>query len=180
MRTLTASLWMAASVAAAAPPPPNPQIDAPAFLGDARAAMVLRESRRADEATFVRMMREPGTVLLDARSREMYARRHIAGAVSLPFTEFTAEALARAIPGKDTRVLIYCNNNFANDVEAFPFKARPASLNLSTWTSLYTYGYRNVWELGPYVDVVATPIPLVPVPRSTLTSRASPAPSTPR
>ena len=159
------AVLMAASVAMAAQPPPNPQIDMAGFLADAHAAAHDRESRRVDEATFLRMMREPGTVVIDARSRAMYERRHIAGAVSLSFPDFTAETLASAIPNAATRVLIYCNNNFANDVEAFPFKARPASLNLSTWVALRTYGYRNVYELGPYLDVHNTSLPLVPKPR---------------
>lgn len=161
---LSLALSLAASVAAAAPPP-NPQIDMAGFLDDARAAARERESRRVDEATFVRMMREPGTVVLDARSRAMYDRRHVAGAVSLSFPDFTAETLARAIPDRASRVLIYCNNNFANDGEAFPLKARPASLNLSTWVALRSYGYRNVYELGPYVDVRSTAVPLEPAPR---------------
>ena len=155
---------VAASIASAAPPP-NPQIDMPGFLADAQAAARERESRRVDEATFLRMMREPGTVVLDARSLAMFERRHIAGAVSLSFPDFTAETLARAIPHRTTRVLIYCNNNFANDVEAFPFKARPASLNLSTWVALRSYGYQNVYELGPYLDVHTTALPLEPKPK---------------
>ncbi len=177
MRTLAVLLALAVSTAAAAPPP-NPEIDPRGFLSDARAAAALRETRRVDEATFLRMMREPGTVLLDARSAEMFARRHIEGAVSLSFPDFTAETLARAIPDRNTRVLIYCNNNFANDIGAFPTKARPASLNLSTWTALYTYAYRNVWELGPYLDVHDTAIPLVPRPGPRITSGAARAPST--
>jgi hypothetical protein len=28
-----------------------------------------------------------------------------------------------------------------------------ASLNLSTYIALYNYGYRNVYELGPLVDI---------------------------
>jgi hypothetical protein len=156
---------LAAPVAMAAAPPPNPQIDMAGFLADAHAAARERESRRVDEATFLRMMREPGTVVIDARSREMFERRHIRGAVSLSFPDFTAQTLASAIQSPATRVLIYCNNNFANDVEAFPFKARPASLNLSTWVALRTYGYRNVYELGPYLDVHNTTLPLVPAPR---------------
>ena len=40
-------------------------------------------------------MKEPGVVVLDARSSSMYRLRHIDGAVNLPFTDFTAE-LARA------------------------------------------------------------------------------------
>jgi len=164
MRTLVLVAALAASVATAAPPP-NPQIDMAGFLADANAAAREREARRIDEAAFLRMMREPGTVVLDARSRAMYERRHVAGAVSLSFPDFTAETLARAIPDRATRVLIYCNNNFANDLEAFPIKARPASLNLSTWVSLRSYGYRNVYELGPYLDVRTTALPLEPAPR---------------
>jgi len=156
---------IAVSIATAAPPPPNPQIDMAGFLADAHAAARERESRRVDEATFMRMMREPGTVVIDARSRAMFERRHIAGAVSLSYPDFTAETLARAIPHPTTRVLIYCNNNFANDVEAFPLKVRPASLNLSTWVALRSYGYRNVYELGPYLDVRTTALPLEPAPR---------------
>ena len=40
---------------------------------------------------------------------------HIAGAVNLPLTDFTATSLAAVIgadPGR--RILIYCNNNFSN------------------------------------------------------------------
>jgi hypothetical protein len=116
---------IAVSIATAAPPPPNPQIDMAGFLADAHAAARERESRRVDEATFVRMMREPDTVVIDARSRAMFERRHIAGAVSLSFPDFTAETLARAIPHPTTRVLIYCNNNFASDLEAFPAQGPP-------------------------------------------------------
>jgi hypothetical protein len=36
-----------------------------------------------------------------------------------------------------------------------------ASLNLSTYVSLYTYGYRNVYELGPLLDVKTTKLELV-------------------
>jgi len=36
-----------------------------------------------------------------------------------------------------------------------------ASLNLSTYVSLYTYGYRNVYELGPQKDVSESRLTLV-------------------
>jgi len=38
-------------------------------------------------------------------------------------------------------------------------RAATASLNLSTWTSLKSYGYTNVYELGPLLSVDATRIP---------------------
>jgi len=136
----------------------NPAIDTAAFLRDTAAAMQYRESRRVTEAEFIRLSRLPGTVVLDARSKPKYDALHVRGAVNLSFTEFTAENLARMVPDANTLVLIYCNNNFANAPDPMPTKAIAAALNLSTYTSLYTYGYRNVYELGPFLDVNTTRI----------------------
>ena len=58
-------------------------------------------------------------------------------------------------------ILIYCNTNFMNEPRAFPSKMAPASLNLSTYVSLYSYGYTNVYELGPYVDIKQSKIEFV-------------------
>jgi hypothetical protein len=118
-----------------------------------------RESRRLTEAQFIAMMQEPGIVLLDARSESRYTLRRIKGAINLPFTEFTEQSLAAVIPHKDTKILIYCNNNFAGSPTAFASKAPAASLNLSTYTSLKAYGYSNIFELGPLLDVSTTKIP---------------------
>ena len=155
-------LALAAIPARAAPA--NPVIDAPGYVSIVGEATRHRESHRVDEETFVRLMKEPGTVILDARSRAMFDRRHVAGAIPLSYPDFTAEALARVVPSRETRVLIYCNNNFRGDPEAFAVKLPEAALNLATYVALYTYGYRNVVELAPYVDVGTTSIPLVPAP----------------
>jgi hypothetical protein len=42
-----------------------------------------------------------------------------------------------------------------------PVKLPAAALNLATYTTLYTYGYRNIYELGPNLDVNTTRIPFV-------------------
>ena len=60
------------------------------------------------------------------------------------------------LPDKEVRVLIYCNNNFRNAEEAFPSKLPSASLNIPTYIALYDYGYRNVYELGPQLDIDAS------------------------
>ncbi|MBL8518910.1 MAG: rhodanese-like domain-containing protein [Betaproteobacteria bacterium] len=134
----------------------NDQIDYAGFRKIVAEVETVRESRRLTEEKFAQALAEPGVVLLDARSASMFALRHIKGAVNLPFTDFTAESLARVIPTKTTKVLIYCNNNFTGDSPAFRVKAITASLNLSTYTSLRSYGYTNVHELGPAVDVART------------------------
>ena len=131
----------------------NPAIDMDAHLRLSIDAARQRESHRLSEEAFRRMSREPGTLILDARSREKYDELHIRGAVNLSFPDITAASLARAIPDRTTRVLIYCNNNFRNAEGPFPTKLAPASLNLSTFITLYIYGYRNVYELGPLLDL---------------------------
>ena len=78
---------------------------------------------------------------------------HINGALNLSFPDITVESLNRVLPDKNTRILIYCNNNFVGDQQAFPTKMVTASLNLSTYIALYTYGYRNVYELGPLLQI---------------------------
>jgi Rhodanese-like domain len=92
-------------------------------------------------------------VILDARSERLFRLRHIEGAVNLPFPEFTQATLSRAIPSPSSRVLIYCNNNFRGAPESLPVKGVASALNLSTFVSLHAYGYRNVYELGPVIDV---------------------------
>jgi hypothetical protein len=145
----------ATSLASAATPTEiaNPAIDMEGYLRFAQAAAAERETHRVSEDEFIRMSREPGTIVLDARSREKYDELHVRGAVSLAFPDITVASLKEIIPKKTTRILIYCNNNFSNAPFPFPEKLPPASLNLSTYIALYTYGYRNVYELGPYVDI---------------------------
>jgi phage shock protein E len=131
----------------------NPAIDMPGYLSVARKAAEHRQSRRLSEEEFIRMSREPGTIVLDARSRQKYDELHVKGAVNLPFPDIAIDSLQTTIPDKSTRILIYCNNNFANAEGPFPAKIARASLNLSTYIALYSYGYRNVYELGPLLDI---------------------------
>jgi hypothetical protein len=132
---------------------PNRLIDYQAFEDQVTEVGKIREERRVTEKEFIRMAARRSTVILDARSTERFNLLHVKGATHLSFPDFTAEELARIIPSKDTRILIYCNNNFLNEPTAFFTKAPPASLNLHTFNALYSYGYRNVYELGPLIDI---------------------------
>jgi phage shock protein E len=139
----------------------NPAIDMDGYLRVSREAAEHRETRRVSEEEFIRMSREPGTVILDARSRERFDQLHVRGALNLSFPDIAIESLAAALPDKNTRILIYCNNNFANADGPFPVKIARASLNLSTYIALYSYGYRNVYELAPLIDLKASKLPFV-------------------
>jgi phage shock protein E len=153
------SLVFASSPGSADEVPSNPLINYPAFEKIVLASQSERASHRLTEQQFLQAMSTGGTVLIDARSSNKYLLRHVRGAINLPFTDFTADSLGAVIPTKDTRVLIYCNNNFLGSPAAFASKAPSASLNLSTYTSLKSYGYDNVYELGPLLDVNKTSIP---------------------
>lgn len=137
----------------------NPSIDMDGFLRVSQEAARHRQARQVSEADFLRMSGEPGTVVLDARSRARYDELRVRGAINLSFPDIAFETLQRAIPDKNTRVLIYCNNNFRPTVPAFPEKKASASLNLSTFIALYDYGYRNVYELKPLLDVETSRLP---------------------
>ena len=142
-----------------ASPAGNPAIDMEGYLRVSREAARHRSTRRVTEEEFLRMSREPDTIVLDARSREKYDELHVQGAVSLSFSDIAMESLARTIPDKNTRILIYCNNNFANAAQPFPSKMPSASLNISTYIALYNYGYHNVYELGPLIELSKSKLP---------------------
>jgi hypothetical protein len=139
----------------------NPSIDMKGYLQIAAEAAEHRERRRLTEADFIKMSREAGVMVLDARSKQKYDELHIKEAVNLSFPDITVESLAKMFPDKNAKILIYCNNNFVNAEDAFPRKMAAASLNISTYISLYTYGYRNIYELGPLLDVKTTKLDLV-------------------
>ena len=134
-----------------------------------------RAERLVDLDTFLKMSQEPNTIVFDSRSDFRYNRIHIKGARHLSFTDFTQENLGKVIPSFDTRILIYCNNNFegnetdfaskialpgagrSGDAVAAQFqvqeKPRMMALNIPTYVNLYGYGYRNVYELAELVNV---------------------------
>jgi len=140
---------------------PNPSIDMKGYLRVAAEASKHREKRRLTEDDFIRMSKQTGVIVLDARSKQKYDELHIKDAINLSFPDITVESLATTLPDKNATILIYCNNNFVNAEDAFPRKMAAASLNLSTYISLYTYGYRNVYELGPLLDVKITKLDLI-------------------
>ena len=125
-----------------------------------------RKDRLVDVKNFLKMSKEPGTIILDTRSDSMYKRKHVKGALHLDFTDFTQGNLARVIPSTATRILIYCNNNFLGDQNNFATKGysppRPVigehkplslALNIPTFINLYGYGYKNIYELGELVTI---------------------------
>jgi hypothetical protein len=153
---------------------PRALVDFAAFKDLVAQVEAHRSERLIDLKTFLRWSKEKGVVVLDARSEFRFNRKHLKGAVHLSFSDFTQENLARVIPDRNTKILIYCNNNFDGDPIDFAtkvanFSSDPApprqtqilanrkplmlALNVPTYINLYGYGYRNVYELNELVNV---------------------------
>lgn len=147
------------SAGAAGPRAPSKaQIDYSGFTALAQDLEEVRARRLISLEQFQKMARAPNTIILDARSARAYALGHIAGAINLSFTDFTAESLAQTLGPPSTRILIYCNNNFINDVAPVVVKSVPLALNIPTFINLYGYGYRDIYELGELVDFEDTEV----------------------
>lgn len=136
----------------------NPQIDYAAYVNLVAEVESLRAQRLLSMAGFRRVLdQQPDVLLLDARSAAAFAAGHIEGAINLPLPDFTPAALAAVIGADQNRpILIYCNNNFSDDMYPIARKVISVSLNTQTFVNLFAYGYRNVWELGETVPT-ATP-----------------------
>jgi phage shock protein E len=152
LRPILAIAMLCFAASAASAQATNPQIDYPGFEGLTQKVGTYRAARLVSWAEFAKSAKRPGALILDARSADAYAAGHIRGAVNLPFTDFTAESLKRVIGNADRPILIYCNNNFRNNVAPVMLKVPSLALNIQTFINLVGYGYPNVWELDEAID----------------------------
>lgn len=128
----------------------------------------VRDERLISLETFLKYSEDPHTIILDARSKDKFDKIHIKGAQHIAFTDFTQKELESLIPNSNTRILIYCNNNFIGDQINFASKVfvpteisrpqntpnpkeRSMALNIPTFVNLYGYGYRNIYELDELI-----------------------------
>ena len=132
----------------------NPQMDFEGYRALIEEVRPYRLARLIDWNSFAAAARQPGVLLLDARSERQFAEGHIRGAVNVPLTEFSVELLAEVIgPNRNRPILIYCNNNFRDDRPPVILKTARLALNHSTFTHLYGYGYRNIRELNDVMNL---------------------------
>lgn len=140
----------------------NPQIDYGGFLELSNNVQSIRQKRLVSIEKFNEMAKEEGTIILDTRSQKAFEDVHIKNAIHLNFSDFTEEKLAKVIPSKDTRILIYCNNNFKETkMPALVSKSPPLALNVPTFINLQGYGYTNVYELNDALTLADARVKLV-------------------
>lgn len=132
----------------------NPSaVNYPAFEMLTNEAADHRADRLISFDEFTKMSERKDTIILDTRSKSAFEQGHIKGSVHLNFSDFTDDKLAEVIPDFDTRILIYCNNNFSNNIAPVPVKRVSLALNIPTFINLYGYGYTNIYELGEEISI---------------------------
>ena len=164
LKTIQAQTSLTGSVAIPAEQPAS-KVDFDAYEKLAKEVGEYRKDRLIPLETFSKFSREDNVIILDTRSEAMFKAKHVKGAINLNFSDFTQANLAKIIPSADTKILIYCNNNFDNDQIYFVTKAAlppvalksgkelTLALNIPTFINLYGYGYKNVYELAELISV---------------------------
>ena len=75
-------------------------------------------------------------ILLDVRTGEEFAEKHIDGAALIPYDEIGARAAAE-LPDKNVLILLYCRSGRRSEIAA---------------NDLVAMGYTNVYDFGGIID----------------------------
>ena len=134
---------------------PPSTVNYPGFLNLTEEVAEYRESRLVTLEKFVELADSDEAIILDTRSKAAFDAGHIKGAVHLNFSDFTETSLAEVIGDKTRPILIYCNNNFADNAPPVMEKKAPLALNIPTFINLYGYGYKNIYELRDLISMSA-------------------------
>lgn len=117
------------------------QPDKPVYTGQyMQSALEDADQALLDLDAFLALRRQvPEMVLLDVRSEERYAEKHIKGAINIPLTELTEETLAEKIPDASTPVAVMC------DFSLMPTRLVP--MTLQAYPVLKAAGYSKIYRL---------------------------------
>lgn len=84
--------------------------------------------------------KEGGVVILDVRSKEAHAERHIKGSINIPLTDLTEKTIIAAVPDKKTPIAVMC------DFSLFP--TRRLAMTIQAYPVLRAAGYGEVYRLN--------------------------------
>lgn len=145
-----------AAETARAPVVENPQVDYAAFAALTQELQQYRANRLITLDQFIALAGQNNAIILDTRSAAAFQFGHIKGAVNLPFSDFTDNKLEKLLGDKTRPILIYCNNNFTDNVFPVARKSASLALNIPTFINLYGYGYHNIYELNDVIQTVGS------------------------
>lgn len=89
---------------------------------------------------FVALQQSSKVAVLDVRSKESFARRHIKGSVNAPLTELTEKTLPALLPDKEVPVVLACDYSFQ--------PTRMIPMTLQAYPVLHAAGYKKIYRLN--------------------------------
>ncbi len=123
------------ATARAAPPPIANEINAQDFYQRASAA----PPKQITAKQLATWLAENAVVLIDLRGKESFEAAHIRGAINVPIELLTQEHLQTVVPNSDSRIVVYCSNNF--------MPTRMIALTTLGFPAIEQLGYRQVHRL---------------------------------
>lgn len=119
----------------AASPPATSEINAQDFYQRASAA----PPKQITAKQLATWLAKKSVVLIDLRGKESYAAAHIRGAINVPIELLTAQHLKTVVPNSDSRIVVYCTNNF--------MPTRMIALTTLGYPAIEQLGYSKVHRL---------------------------------
>lgn len=112
-------------------------------VDDFRAALPERAEELYMEG-FLKLKKAGDVVVLDVRSKESFAHRHLKGSVSAPLTDLTEKTLPALSPDKETPVVLVCDYSF--------HPVRMIAMTMQAYPVLKASGYKNIYRLNLWHD----------------------------
>lgn len=91
-------------------------------------------------ANFLALKEKGNVVVLDVRSKETFAARHLAGSLNAPLTDLTEKTLPALIPDKTADVVLVCDYSF--------MPTRMISMTIQAYPVLKAAGYDKIHRLN--------------------------------
>lgn len=129
---------MFAGVAAAADPAPVAR-PRPLTVDEFKAALP-QNAEELDLAGFKALEAKGSVVVLDVRSKESFAYRHLAGSVNAPLTDLTEKNLPQLAPDRAVPVVLACDYSF--------MPTRMVAMTLQAYPVLQANGYQHIYRLN--------------------------------
>lgn len=110
-----------------------------------------RKTRLVDLDAFNQLSTDENVYILDTRSKEMYDRKHVKGAIHLNFSDFTQANLDNLFQRRDVKILIYCNNNFIDQIQIDEVSLKELLIQDMNFASKVSYPQFDI-QVEPYIE----------------------------
>ncbi|TAL36499.1 MAG: rhodanese-like domain-containing protein [Alphaproteobacteria bacterium] len=127
------------------PPPAQPDLQKlrPLTVEEFKEALPTR-AEELHLKGFRDLIKQGSVVVLDVRSKESFAKRHLKDSVNAPLTDLTEKNLPQLVPDKNTPVVLACDYSF--------MPVRMLAMTIQAYPVLKANGYTKIYRLNLWSD----------------------------